>query len=129
MTARRSLLIVDDDQEIRNLLGDVLGRDGYEIIYAENGKEAYDLVLEDYIDGVVLDIRMPHGSGEEFLHEIQSIPKQDRPAIFVISGYDDLSLEEIQQLGAVRFFKKPFRAQGLAKSIQDYFTKANLEVA
>ena len=72
------ILIVDDEKDIRKLVGIYLKRQGYQILEAENGKQAIDLVRENSdIDLIIMDIMMPEMSGTEscaVIREFSSVP-------------------------------------------------------
>ena len=72
------ILIVDDEKDIRKLVGIYLKRQGYQILEAENGKQAIDLVRENSdIDLIIMDIMMPEMSGTEscaVIRDFSSVP-------------------------------------------------------
>ena len=94
------LLIVEDDKEIRELLGAFLTDNGYEISYAANGIEATNKFTPEY-DLVLLDIMLPFKSGEQVLTDIRKT--SDVPVI-IISAKDmkPMSEKEASRFPAVR---------------------------
>jgi CheY-like chemotaxis protein len=69
------ILLVDDTQELRDLMGHYLESSGYQVLYAINGAEALRMVkrLGKKIDGVVTDLNMPIMSGAELVTQVRSI--------------------------------------------------------
>ena len=114
----KRILIVEDDKEIRELLGTYLGNQGYSIDYAENGLEA-ERKLSLYIKGVgvsdeedegysliLLDIMLPLMSGDQVLQELRE--KSDIPVI-IISAKDMVQTKiDVIRMGADDYITKPF---------------------
>ncbi len=71
MEENLSILIVDDEEDIRLYLGDALSQDGFEVHTAKNGREGIDLVQQHSIDMVLLDLNLPDIGGLEVLKEIK----------------------------------------------------------
>lgn len=80
-----SILVVDDEEYIRKLLKIELEEDGYQVILAEDGEEALAKVLENKIDLITLDIRMPKMDGLDFLGRLRDMDK-DLP-IIILTAY------------------------------------------
>jgi len=70
------LLIVEDEDSLRELYAEELEEEGYEILRAENGKAAVDLVKKEPFDLVIMDIRMPEMDGIEALGKVISMNKK-----------------------------------------------------
>lgn len=99
------LLIVEDDKEIRELLGAFLTDNGYEIGYAVNGIEATNKFTPEY-DLVLLDIMLPFKSGEQVLTDIRKT--SDVPVI-IISAKDMIQTKiDVIRMGADDYITKPF---------------------
>ena len=99
------LLIVEDDKEIRELLGAFLTDNGYEISYAANGIEATNKFTPEY-DLVLLDIMLPFKSGEQVLTDIRKT--SDVPVI-IISAKDMIQTKiDVIRMGADDYITKPF---------------------
>ncbi|AIQ60051.1 response regulator transcription factor [Paenibacillus borealis] len=65
------ILVVEDDKHVRKLMNAVLKREGYEVITAENGREALEVLEVQHIDLIILDIMMPEMDGYEFAEELK----------------------------------------------------------
>ena len=106
---RPQLVLVVDDQEInRDVLGMIL-EDDYEVIYAENGKEALELMRQrlDSLSIVLLDLMMPVMNGFEVLEEVRRDEQLRRVPIIVLTAEKNAELQALQ-MGAADFITKPF---------------------
>ncbi|HVZ01384.1 MAG TPA: response regulator [Dongiaceae bacterium] len=119
-TQAKRILIVDDDDQIRNLLRTVLESHGYAVRHAANGLEAAKLAEAETPDLVITDIFMPEADGFEVL----AVIKKSHPEIpvIVVSGsqvtpnVDFLHLAG--RLGAYSVLHKPFRPQQLVEAVE-----------
>lgn len=100
------VLIVDDDNEIRNVVSIYLKNEGYEVLQAENGYEALEIIKAESIDLVLLDIMMPKINGIEVCNEIRK--NYVMPIIFLSAK--DGEVDKILGLssGAEDYITKPF---------------------
>jgi len=101
------ILIVDDDQFVRETLKDLLELEGASISLANDGLQAFELVTkaESKFDLVLSDIRMPNCTGIEFLNKIRSYEGKV-PDVILISGFTDISEKQATELGAKGIFMK-----------------------
>jgi two-component system, response regulator, stage 0 sporulation protein F len=121
------LLIVDDDDNLRLLLGATLREEGYnDITEAIDGGEAIELLQKQDFHLVLLDIIMPNVSGFgvlKFIHE-----HKPSTQVIMITAYADMKLAvEAKQLGAADFVAKPFMRDDLMKTIKQVLTSAPAE--
>lgn len=93
------VLIVDDEEEIRDLMAEIIKLYGFEVALACNGQEAFDFYLENahLIDLVISDMKMPKMNGIELLKNIRSQAELNQPKFFFITGGVGSSLEKEQQ--------------------------------
>ena len=106
---RPQLVLVVDDQEInRDVLGMIL-EDDYEVIYAENGREALDIMRErlDELSIVLLDLMMPVMNGFEVLETVRADEQLQQVPIIVLTAEKSAELQALQ-MGAADFITKPF---------------------
>lgn len=105
---RRHILIVDDEMINREILGNLLSRD-YEIHYAENGRQALDILIkrEHIYSLVLLDLMMPVMDGFELIEIIKNDDKLRTIPIMVMTSEKDAEVRSIK-LGAADFITKPF---------------------
>lgn len=84
-----TVLVVDDDADILEVMGEVLGAEGHRVLSANNGRDALALVQRDRPDLVLLDLEMPEMDGRAFLAAVRAIPELDGVAVVVVSGAED----------------------------------------
>ncbi len=112
--AEYKILVVDDVQSNVLLLKALLGREGFNIIYAMNGTEALEKVKDESPDLILLDVMMPDMDGFEVAGRLKVEPPQaEIPIIFLTALNDSASVVKGFQLGANDFISKPFRREEL----------------
>jgi two-component system cell cycle sensor histidine kinase/response regulator CckA len=120
MTGNETVLLVDDEESLLDMVSKMLSRSGYHILTAGNGETALEIYRhnEDGIDLVVLDLGMPGMGGANCLKQIKAINPQAR--VLVCSGYIQHELSgEMEALGASGFLAKPYRMSDLLKNIRE----------
>ena len=124
----KTLLLVDDDEVTRYLLGEALSKIGYRILEARNGREAIRIIEDHAVDGVFLDIIMPGLDGIEVLKEIRAdASKATLPVIVHTSK--NLSAQElnlIAGMGAVLYPKQELPADGNSDALRDALKSAGI---
>src|SRR5881394_419367 len=106
--ALRSILIVDDEEPIRQVLTEVLSGHGYVVRAASDGEEALrELAAHDY-DAVVTDVRMPRMDGLSLVRSVQQIAPDATVIVMSAYGSHDLAIEAMKA-GAYDYLGKPFR--------------------
>lgn len=116
------ILLVDDDDLVRNSIARVLVKEGYELAIAQGAEEAAKIAKSDEFDLIISDIRMPGRNGVELIKDVQTYFRKERgkeiPIIF-ITGYPGESLNlGAEFLGEVVF--KPFDLSRLLIAIREY---------
>ena len=100
------ILIVEDDHEIRRLLSDFIGENGYTVCTASNGVEAMSVFEREKPDIVLLDIMIPFKSGNEVLSAIR---KNSTTPVIIISAKDSVQTKvDVIRTGADDYITKPF---------------------
>jgi PAS domain S-box-containing protein len=114
-----TILFVEDDDMVRNMVADVLEQHGYNVIAAENGSVAMKLCKqEDRIHLMITDVVMPGTSGPDLVQQIIAI--QPDIKVLYISGYTDDTIVHHGELdGNTPFLQKPFTPQKLALKVQE----------
>jgi CheY-like chemotaxis protein len=115
-TERRTVLLVEDDLDIRDVLQDVLEGEGYDVIPAANGKQALDfLTLNDPpgADLVILDLMMPMVSGWEVLERMARDRRLAGIPVIVVSA---VAREKPPR--AYTFLRKPFTLETLSRAVR-----------
>jgi len=80
------ILIVDDDPQLRQLLGDRLAAGGFHVLYAENGKPGIEQVRDSSPDAALLDLQMPEMNGMEALSHLRKL-NADLPVIILTAHW------------------------------------------
>jgi len=103
-----TILVVDDEKNIRRTLRMVLEGSGFNTLEAESAEECLETLGRDEVDLVILDVRLPKMSGIEALQRIRNEPETRKLPVLMVSGHASLA-EAVQavQLGATDFFEKP----------------------
>jgi CheY-like chemotaxis protein len=113
-----TILIVDDEAQLRRVVRLMLAMSGYEVIEAATGKEALKSIKEKEIDLVITDIFMPDMDGLELIKEIKKISSELK--VLVVSGNgqndSDLYLDLASRFGADRTMRKPFQNKDLVET-------------
>lgn len=119
------ILVVEDDDGIRDLLFESLRRWGHEPLLAENGKIGLEKFKEDTVSAVITDIRMPVMDGLTMLREM----KQEKPniPIIVITGYPsvDSAVESLME-GADYYLVKPIKLDDLEIKVKKSLEKRDM---
>jgi type II secretory ATPase GspE/PulE/Tfp pilus assembly ATPase PilB-like protein/CheY-like chemotaxis protein len=113
------VLLVDDEDQLRRVMKDLLLRDGYEVAEARNGAEALDQVDRHAPDVIVLDLNLPGMDGYSVLSELRTRPgTQHIPVVVLTAKGDEDNEVRVFDLGADDFLTKPFRAKALSKRLE-----------
>ncbi len=114
----RTVLVVDDDPNIRRMIVAALRRDGYTFLEAPNGREALDLMRAEHPDVVVLDLMMPVLSGWDVLRERQGDRELQRIPVIVVSANKDPEVATAVTGGICAFLPKPFDIGALSALVR-----------
>ena len=104
-----TILVVDDELMMRNLLEKILARDGYTVITAANGREALEVLKKEKADIVITDMKMPEMNGFDLLKVI----KKEYPhlGMIMMTAYGDTyTVKDALLLGADEYITKPFKS-------------------
>lgn len=125
MEERSRLLLIDDDQELCQLMGDYLGAEGFEVAFAHSAAQALPL-LDDpsRFDLLVLDIMMPGQSGLELLQQIR--PRVQTPVIMLTGRGEDIDRIIGLEMGADDYLGKPCNPRELVARIRAVLRRAGV---
>jgi len=116
MNKRKVILICDDEEGIRESLKLILEND-YDLVFAQNGGEAINVVRTTPIDITILDIKMPKMDGLETLKEIMRINPKSK--VIIATGYKSVDIaKEAINIGAIDYIVKPFDSEAILRSIE-----------
>lgn len=101
----KSILIIEDDLEIREVLKEILSVSSYDVQTVSNGKLALEHLQQamKLPDLILLDLMMPVMNGWEFSKEIQKDPKLSRIPVILLSAFN----EQVKDIPCIAFVKKP----------------------
>ena len=102
----QTVLIVDDESQIRSALEGVLADEGYKTLLAGSGEECIELLRHKSPDVILLDIWLPGIDGLETLEKL--VEREDHPEVIMISGHGNIETAvRATKLGAFDFLEKP----------------------
>ena len=120
------ILVVDDERSMRELLAIVLRREGYEVLLAENGRAAIDLLEREPVDLLISDIKMPDLSGVDVLRAAKKID-QDILGIMITAFASTETAVEAMRLGACDYLSKPFDIDLLKMKVREKIENRQLK--
>ena len=92
MTDVAQILVVDDEPANRRLLGDLVRREGYDVLIATGGREALEILFTQRVDVVLLDLMMPEVDGMAVLSELKRSKLTPALPIVVVTAHEDRSM-------------------------------------
>jgi CheY-like chemotaxis protein len=117
---KETILLVDDEESVRNLASKILQRFGYSVLSAANGREGLNLFIKEKnrIDLVLLDLIMPEMNGRDCLREI--LRAAPRTKVIIASGYSaDGEIDHALEDGAIASIKKPYLMRELLETVRN----------
>jgi two-component system response regulator PilR (NtrC family) len=120
------ILIVDDEPSMRDMLRIVLRRDGYDVVVAENGREALGILERERVDLLLSDIRMADLNGVDVLRAAKQM-NRDIIAFMMTAFASTETAVEAMRLGAVDYFTKPFSMDELRLKVRQHVEASRLK--
>jgi CheY-like chemotaxis protein len=118
ISIRPTILVVDDQIDLRDAIAVLLEVEGYDVVDAENGREALKyLQTHAHVAAIVLDLAMPVMDGWQFLAERRKDPMLRDIATIVVTGVSDVKRRQ-RELGDVTVFGKPFHFDELIRELR-----------
>lgn len=115
----KTILVVDDDKNLRRLYKAELEAEGYRVLLAENGRRGFELVQSEHPDMVVMDIRMPEMDGLEALAHI--LKERENVPVILNTAYSSY-LENFSSWAAEGYVIKSADMQALKDKIRETFS-------
>ena len=117
------ILVVEDQEDNRRIIRDLLTSVNYEIIEAVSGQEGVDLAERHQPDLILMDIQLPDFDGYEATKKIKAIPALNSIPIIVVTSYA-LSGDDVKafEAGCDAYVSKPFSPRALLKKINEFLT-------
>ncbi len=121
------ILVVDDEESIREFLEIMLRKEGYEVTCAEDGQKALDLIKKKSFDMVISDLQMPNLTGIELLRQVRDSYPDLLFMMITAFGTTETAVEAMK-LGAYDYITKPFKIDEVRINIANALRSKNLEV-
>lgn len=120
MLMAKTILIVDDEENIREVVSAILEPEGYKIITASDGADCLEKLKTLKPDLILLDMMMPGMSGREVCEKIRANPKTKglKVAFLTVARFSESGKEELKKLGIIDYITKPFENADLIKRIK-----------
>ena len=115
-----TILVAEDERDIRELIAFSLRYGGFEVEEAVNGIEAVEKARKLQPDLIIMDVRMPKKTGYEACQELKEADEtKDIPIVFLSAKGQEAEIKRGMELGAVDYILKPFEAEQLPKRITE----------
>jgi CheY-like chemotaxis protein len=115
------ILVIDDEQGIRNLLDTLLRMKGYDVVLAASGRKGVELFRRERPDVVVLDLNMPEMGGIAVLQQIRTL-KPHQPVIMLTGAGTPEKEQQVHALGVQEFVEKEFSLHHLGDALKRLLT-------
>jgi len=116
----KTILVVDDESDIRELFKEELEDNGAKVLEADNGNKAFEVFQGGGVDAIISDIRMPGGDGVDLVKNVKTTNK-DIP-IYLITGFADYTGNELKLLGVEAVVFKPFDISEVVNMVETKFS-------
>jgi CheY-like chemotaxis protein len=111
------ILVIDDQQSIRDLLDTLLSRKGYDVVLADGGQKGLEVFRRVHPDVVVLDLKMPGMDGLSVLRQVRSI-NPTQPVIIMTGAGSPETEEQVRALGVTEYVEKEFSLHLLGEALK-----------
>jgi DNA-binding response OmpR family regulator len=119
-----TILVADDEQDIRELVAYRLSRSGYTIIEARDGEEAFQLAADQSPDMAVLDVMMPRLNGFDLTERLRLTPATQRlPILLMSASVQEADISRGFAAGADGYLTKPFTPDQLLTRVRDVLSR------
>lgn len=123
----KTILVVDDDKKLREMVGVYLEQEGYRVVMAGNGREALYVARYEKPDLIILDIMMPEMDGIEFMRHFSR--ESETPVIMLTARVDESDKVIGLEIGADDYVEKPFSVRELIARVRAILRRANRQSA
>ena len=121
MSDQKVILCVDDEADILELFRDEFEEEGFKVLEASNGADAFTIFKQNQIDCIVSDIRMPGGDGVSLVKNVKG--EGTEIPIFLVTGFSDYTADDLSGLGVNAVIFKPFDLEEVVEMISNTILK------
>jgi DNA-binding response OmpR family regulator len=123
-----SILVTDDQSNIRMMVRTALESEGYEVREAANGRQALDALAQSTPDLMVLDLNMPELDGMAVLEQMKTLALLKKPRVIILTAYGSIpTAVKAMQLGACDFVEKPVTPDDLRHTVRSVLEQPELD--
>jgi DNA-binding NtrC family response regulator len=122
---KKTILVVDNGEEIRETLTKILEREGYQVLSAQDGQSALEILRESKINIIISDVAMPRMDGPKLLKAAKHLRPEVEVILMTGHGKSELGMEALKE-GAFDFIHKPFTKLALTKTVKQALEKQSL---
>ena len=119
-----TILVADDEQDMRAVLVKLLSKAGHTVIQAEDGRAALEMAISQQPDVIILDVSMPAMGGPEVLEKLRELPATQTIPIIFLSAYPDSQVgphpkdTEADDFGSTAYITKPWKRGAIERAIR-----------
>ena len=125
--APKRVLLVDDEESIRNAIGKFLRARGYDVAVTDSGAGAIDLLQQERFDALLCDVRMPGMSGTEVVPRAMEL-RPDLAVVMLTAVNDAPTATDVLAHGAMDYLMKPVELDDLARAVERALRKREMEI-
>ena len=122
-----TVLVIDDEEGIRNLLDTLLSRKGYEVVLASNGQRGLELFHRKRPDVVVLDLKMPQMDGLTVLQQVRQL-NPTQPVVILTGAGTAEAQQQVRALEVTEYVEKEFSLHRLGDALKRLLNTPNAEM-
>ena len=120
----KCILVVEDQEDNRRILRDLLGNAGFELIEAQSGEDALSAVMKQRPDLILMDIQLPQMDGYEATRRIKSSPEMKEVPVIAVTSYALAGDEgKARAAGCNAYISKPFSPRALLAKVREYLAE------
>ncbi|MBI4457973.1 response regulator [Candidatus Uhrbacteria bacterium] len=125
MTMKKRILLVDDEDEILSLYGEVLAEEGFEVLIAHDGAEGVKVAKQEKPDLVLMDLKMPVMDGMDAFMQIHDDPATRAIKVVFLTAFGDpevvgADIKISEEIGAAGYIRKGITLDELVKKVREY---------
>ena len=117
--SNKTILFLEDEQELMETVGNLLRDQGYTVVAAEGAEQAIELMKKVTPDLIIADIKLPGMDGFDFFHSVRKLEKFNKAHFIFLTAYNDIgAMMYAKKAGAAEYITKPFDFEYLITRIR-----------